>query len=80
MRTERAGTDYEDEEDAETGVVAFSLLAWGEFVLALLNDFFQLNSSPNISQREITERSRRENVDCMYTQSSLGHLGIQPAQ
>lgn len=49
-------------------------------VLALLNDFFQLNSSPNISQREITKRSQGENEDCMYTQSSLGHLGIQLTQ
>lgn len=51
-----------------------------KIVLALLNDFFQLNSSPNISQRQITERSQREKEDCMHTQSSLGHLGIQLTQ
>lgn len=33
-----------------------------KIVLALLNDFFQVNSSPNISQREISERKRRLHV------------------
>lgn len=33
-----------------------------KIVLALLNNFFHLNSSPNISQREISERKRRLHV------------------
>lgn len=48
-----------------------------KIVLALLNDFFQLNSSPNMSQKEIAESSQRVNKDGMYTQSCLGHLGIR---
>lgn len=63
MQTEKMleKRNYEAEEDAETEVVASFLPTQGQFVLALLNDFFQLNSSPNISQRRITERSQREN-------------------
>lgn len=45
-----------------------------KIALALLNDFFQLNSSPNISPKEIA-RSQRGNKDFMFTQNSLGHLG-----
>lgn len=45
-----------------------------KIVLALLNDFFQLNSSLDISQREIAERSQGENENGMYTP---GHLGIR---
>lgn len=39
-----------------------SCLLREKIVLALLNDFFQLNSSPNISQKEITQRKRRLHV------------------
>lgn len=61
--------------DAEIIYRAPFCLLREKIVLALLNDFFQLNSPPNISQREITEKKQR-----LHSQSSLAHLGIQLTQ